>query len=91
MAVLLVGIGIVIFAVYTVTPGIAWGPGWGRYVLMVIKGGIPLVAFFSGVLILLIGIADVKERIETRRERRQYKIEPDSHENTDENTDETEE
>ena len=68
MVALIVGIVCVLFALYSVLPLEGWGLRWWDEVLHVLKGGIPLVALFIGLIAVLIGIADIRDRIEAKKE-----------------------
>ena len=67
MVALFVGIVFILFAVYAVLP-IAWSLQWWPAVLQFIKGGLPIFAFFIGLLAVFIGIAEIKDRIEAKKE-----------------------
>jgi flagellar biosynthesis/type III secretory pathway M-ring protein FliF/YscJ len=68
MVALIVGIVFIVFAVYSVLPLEGWGLQWWDEVLLVLKGGIPLIAVFVGLIAVLIGIADIRDRIEAKKE-----------------------
>ncbi len=68
MVALVVGVVCVLFAVYSVLPLEGWGLQWWDEVLLVLKGGIPLVALFIGLIAVLIGVADIRDRIEAKKE-----------------------
>ena len=68
MVALIVGIVFIVFAVYSVLPFEGWGLWWWDEVLLVLKGGIPLIAVFVGLIAVLIGIADIRDRIEAKKE-----------------------
>ncbi len=68
MVALIVGMICVLFALYSVLPLDGWGLQWWDEVLHVLKGGIPLVALFIGLIAILIGIADIRDRIEAKKE-----------------------
>ncbi|MAG13149.1 MAG: hypothetical protein CMN78_00985 [Spirochaetales bacterium] len=68
MIALIVGIICVVFAVYSVLPIEGWGLRWWDEVLLVLKGGVPLVALFIGLIAVLIGVADIRDRIEAKKE-----------------------
>jgi flagellar biosynthesis/type III secretory pathway M-ring protein FliF/YscJ len=65
---LIVGIVFVLFAVYSVLPLPGWGLNWWQDVLQFLRGGVPLVAVLVGIIAVFIGIADIKDRIEAKRE-----------------------
>ena len=68
MTALLVGILILLFTVYSVLP-FEWALQWWPYVLDFLKGGIPVLALFIGLVAVLIGIADIRDRIEEKKEK----------------------
>ncbi len=68
MVALIVGVICVLFAVYSVLPLEGWGLLWWDEVLLVLKGGIPLFALFIGLIAMLIGVADIRDRIEAKKE-----------------------
>ncbi len=67
MVALIVGLIFIAFAVIAVIPV----PGllqWGQSVLEFLKGGAPVLAGFVGLIAIFIGIADIKDRIEAKKE-----------------------
>ena len=66
MKALFVGIILAAFAVFAVLP--APGLGWWEELLFILKGIIPLILVFIGVTAVLIGIADIKDLRELKRE-----------------------
>jgi hypothetical protein len=64
------GIVFVLFAVYAVLP--ASLPfallNWWDQVKVVLAGGLPLLALFIGLIAIMIGIADIKDKIEAKKE-----------------------
>jgi len=67
MVALLVGIIFIAFAVYSVLP-VAWSLQWWPYVIDFLRGGVPILAIFIGLIAVFIGIADIKDRIEAKKE-----------------------
>ncbi len=67
MVALLIGLGLVLFAIYAVLP-VAWSPGWWSDAIQFLKGGIPILAVFVGLISFFVGIADIKDKIEAKRE-----------------------
>ena len=69
---LILGIVILAAAVFAVLPReiVGFGLGWGSDVLAFLRGGAPIAAVFVGLVAAIIGIADMKERAETKREER---------------------
>jgi hypothetical protein len=65
MVALIVGILFVAFAVFACVPGpLSWWPE----VITFLKGMLPVLAAFVGIIAVFIGIADIKDRIEAKRE-----------------------
>jgi hypothetical protein len=78
MVALLVGILLVLFGVYSVLP--IDSPGfldWSREVVQFLKGAAPIMAFLVGLISFFIGIADIKDKIEARKEEMQDKEKTD--------------
>lgn len=67
MVALIVGIVFIAFAVYSVLP-VGWSLQWWPYVIDFLQGGVPILAVFIGLIAVFIGIADIKDRIEAKRE-----------------------
>lgn len=67
MVALLVGIVFIAFAIYSVLP-VSWSLEWWPYVVDFLRGGVPIVAVFIGLIAVFIGIADIKDRMEAKRE-----------------------
>ena len=67
MVALIVGIVFMVFAVYSVLP-FTWALNWWQPVIEFLKGGIPIVALLVGIIAVFIGIADMKDRIEAKKE-----------------------
>jgi flagellar biosynthesis/type III secretory pathway M-ring protein FliF/YscJ len=67
MVALIVGLLFIAFSVVAVIPGIP-GFGWWDQVINFLKGGAPVLAVFIGLIAIFIGIADIKDRIEAKKE-----------------------
>jgi len=65
MVALIVGIVCVAFAVFACIPGPL---GWWQDVLAFLRGSVPVIAVFIGLIAVFIGIADIKDRIEAKKE-----------------------
>ncbi|MBN1519694.1 MAG: hypothetical protein JW923_06355 [Spirochaetales bacterium] len=65
MIALIVGVVLMAFAVFAVVPGPL---GWWADVLAFLRGSLPVMAAFIGLIAVFIGIADIKDRIEARKE-----------------------
>ncbi len=67
MVALLIGLLLVLFAVYSVLP-FSWALNWWPDVIQFLKGGVPIIAVFIGLISFFVGVADIKDRIETKKE-----------------------
>jgi len=67
---LIIGIVILAAAVFAaLPPGIAgFGLGWWEHILTFLKGGLPVIAVLIGIIAAFIGIADIKDRAEAKKE-----------------------
>lgn len=70
MIALLIGLLLVLFAVYSVLP-VSWSLSWWPEVLEFLKGGVPIMALFIGLIAAFIGVADIKDKIESKREEKE--------------------
>ena len=65
MVALIVGALLIAFAIFACIPGpLAW---WAD-VLNFLKGSIPVLAALVGLIAVFIGIADIKDRLEAKKE-----------------------
>jgi hypothetical protein len=64
---LLIGLILILFAVYSLL-AVPWSPGWWDEALEFLKGGIPVLAVFIGLISFFVGIADIKDKLEAKRE-----------------------
>ncbi len=67
MIALLIGVLLILFAVYSILP-FPWALSWWPEVIQFLKGGVPIMAVFIGLISFFVGIADIKDKIESRRE-----------------------
>ncbi|MCL1836440.1 MAG: hypothetical protein FWG46_02705 [Treponema sp.] len=67
---LIIGIVILAAAAFAVlSPETAgFGLGWGQDVLAVLRGGLPVFAIAVAIIAVFIGIADIKDRAEAKKE-----------------------
>ncbi len=65
MVALIAGIVLVAFAIFACLPGTL---GWWPHVVAFLKGSVPVLAVFVGLIAVFIGIADIKDRIEAKKE-----------------------
>ena len=79
MIALLIGVLLILFAVYSVLP-LSWALGWWPEVIQFLKGGVPLLAVFIGLISFFVGVADIKDRIESKKEEEEEEEDDDDEE-----------
>lgn len=67
MVALIVGLLFIAFSVVAVLP-VAGLLNWGTQVIAFLQGGAPVLAVLIGLIAIFIGIADIKDRIEAKKE-----------------------
>ena len=65
MKALILGFAAMAVAVLAVLPA---GLGWGGDVLAFLRGALPVIAAFIGLILFFVGISDIKDRAEARKE-----------------------
>ncbi|MCX7024322.1 MAG: hypothetical protein NT080_06860 [Spirochaetes bacterium] len=65
MTALIVGLVLIGFAIFSCIPGFL---GWWNDILAFLRGAVPVMFAFIGLLAVFIGIADIKDRREARKE-----------------------
>lgn len=65
MVALIVGILFIAFAIFACVPGPL---GWWTAVVAFLKGSLPVLALLVGLIAVFIGIADIKDHIEAKKE-----------------------
>jgi hypothetical protein len=69
MVALIIGLLLLAFGVWAVLPyQFPMGLNWGPEVITFLMGGGPILAFIIGIIALFIGIADIKDKIEAKKE-----------------------
>ena len=68
MFTIIFGILCIAFTVFACLPG---GLNWSENVIFVLKGAAPILAAFIGLIAILIGIADIRDRQEAKREEKE--------------------
>jgi len=71
----IIGLIIIAAAVFAILPAdaIGIGLGWGDDVLTFLRGGLPVIAILIGIIAVFIGIADMKDRAEAKKEEAEKK------------------
>jgi hypothetical protein len=67
---LFIGIVILAAAVFAALPPdtAGFGLGWWKDILVFLRGGLPVIAVLIGFVAVFIGIADMKDRAEAKKE-----------------------
>ncbi|MDR0316104.1 MAG: hypothetical protein LBH97_04305 [Treponema sp.] len=67
---LIIGIVIIAAAVFAALPpeALGFGLGWWDDILIFFRGGLPVIAVLIGFIAIFIGIADMKDRAEAKKE-----------------------
>ena len=65
MKALVLGFVIIIVAVLAVLPA---GLGWGVDVLIFLRGAMPVIAIIAGIILVFVGITDIKDRTDAKKE-----------------------
>ena len=72
MIALVVGILLIAFTVFA---GLPQGLSWYPEMLIVLKGGGPILLAFIGLISIFVGIADIRDRCEEKKEEQKMKNE----------------
>lgn len=72
MVALIVGMVFIALAAIAVLP---FGFNWGADVLLFLRGMLPVLAVFIGLIAVFIGFADIKDRIDAKKEEEEEKRE----------------
>jgi len=68
MKALILGFVVIIVAVLAILPA---GLGWGEDVLAFLRGSLPVLAGFIGLILVFAGISDIKDRADAKKEEAQ--------------------
>ncbi|HET6451521.1 MAG TPA: hypothetical protein VFI08_09425 [Spirochaetia bacterium] len=74
MIALTIGIVLIVFAVYAVLP-VGWSLQWWPEVIQFLKGGVPILSVFVGLIAFFVGVADIKDKMEAKKEEAEEKQE----------------
>ena len=67
MVALIIGVLLIVFCVFACLPA-GMGLAWGQDVVNFLKGCVPVLCAFVGLISVFIGIADIKDKKEAKRE-----------------------
>ena len=75
MKAVIIGLLIIAAAVFAILPSdvIGFGLGWGDNVLAFLRGGLPVIAILIGLIAIFIGIADMKDIAEAKKDTQENK------------------
>ena len=62
---MIIGIVLIAFTVFAALPGFL---GWGPEIVAFLKGAAPVLSAFLGVISIFVGIADIKDKKEAKKE-----------------------
>ena len=65
MKALILGFAVIAIAVLAILP---FGLGWAQDVLTFLRGALPVIAGFIGLILIFVGVADIKDRAEAKKE-----------------------
>ncbi|MEI8093495.1 MAG: hypothetical protein WCG80_04730 [Spirochaetales bacterium] len=65
---IVVGLVFLLLSVWAVLPANLFGLNWGADVLTFLRGGAPILGLFIGLIAVFIGIADMKDKAEAKKE-----------------------
>ena len=65
MKALILGFVVIIVAILAVLPA---GLGWAEDVLTFLRGALPVIAAFIGLILIFTGIADIKDRAAAKKD-----------------------
>ena len=70
MIALIIGGAMILFTVFAaLSPEIVgFGLGWGKDILLFLRGGLPIFTARAGLIAVFIGIADIKDKQDARKE-----------------------
>ncbi len=60
-------VGILLIA-FTVVAALPMGLNWGQDILLFLRGGLPIFSAFIGLVAVFIGIADIKDKQDAKKE-----------------------
>lgn len=71
MVSLVVGLVMVCFTVFAALPPetVGFGLGWGKDIILFLRGGFPIFLAFAGLIAVFIGIADIKDKQDAKKEK----------------------
>ena len=70
MLALTIGVVLILVTVFAAVPpeALGFGLGWGKEILLFLRGGLPVFTAFIGFIAVFIGIADIKDKQDAKKE-----------------------
>ena len=65
MKALVLGLVVIFVAILAVLPA---GLGWGNDVITFLRGALPVIALFIGLILIFVGIGDIKDRADMKKQ-----------------------
>lgn len=81
MVAMTVGILLILFTVFAALPQ---GLAWGAEIIMFLKGCVPVLTAFVGLISIFIGVADIKDKKEAKKEEEAAKAREEAEKNESE-------
>ncbi|MBN2531439.1 MAG: hypothetical protein JXB88_01035 [Spirochaetales bacterium] len=74
MIALIIGIICILFTVWAILPfSFPMGLNWGNEIIKFLMGGGPILSLLIGIIAFFIGIADIRDKIEEKKELKEEK------------------
>lgn len=74
MIALIIGILCILFTVWAILPfELPMGLNWGEQIVNFLMGGGPILSLLIGIIAFFIGIADIRDKIEEKKELKEEK------------------
>ena len=75
MVALITGLVLLFFTVFAALPPetVGSGLGWGEFILLFLRGGLPILTAFVGLIAVFVGVADLRDKKEAEKEEEEAK------------------
>ena len=75
MVALITGLVLLLFTVFAALPPetVGFGLGWGEFILLFLRGGLPILTAFVGLIAVFVGVADLRDKKEAEKEEEEAK------------------
>lgn len=65
MLAMIIGVVLILFTIFAALPSFL---GWGAEIITFLKGAAPVLSAFIGIIAIFVGIADIKDKKEAKKE-----------------------